>query len=310
MFSFQELEDTAKELFLARLGEEVSAIDPIVGVGSVNQVVRVMTHRGAYILRMNEGTKAQEYAKEAWCVEAVRAVGIPCPNIIHSGSENDYVYQIQEDIRGVNVSKLPPGAQLLSWYNCGKYVARFTRVPARGFGDQLENFATGQFSDRWSRYLTYNLGALSTRHDSLLDQGHMTMTQYDQLRRLLEGVAKMEVTIGLVHGDLHGRNFIQHYHRTYLLDWGMAELHVYPHVDLARLLAPGLAEVPPLAFTAFRKGLGMSERQLLKILPDIKQIHLLKTLDTYRWAFDHQATVPISRYVTALSRALAWAEKP
>jgi fructosamine-3-kinase len=309
MLPFPELEVFTKELFLSALRAEVQAIEPIVGVGSVNDVLWVKTNRGPFILRMNEGAEApDQYAKEAWSIKAARSVSIPTPDILFSGDKGKYVYQIQQFARGINVSKLKPPLHLLAWYNCGRYVARFADIRATGFGDKVEDGATGKFSDSWDRYLTYNLEELTKAGDPLLECNHLSLPDYQFLRSALEQVPRMQVVIGLVHGDLHGRNFLQYFHQTYLLDWGTAERHVYPHVEIARLLAPGVAGVPRLAFRAFQRGLGVSDAQLAKMLPDVKRVHLLKSLDTYRWAFDHQESVPVDRYVKALNQAVRWAK--
>ena len=91
--------------------------------------------------------------------------------------------------------------------------------------------------------------------------------------------------IGLVHGDLSLMNVIVDTNTVILIDWGTAESHIVPHMEIIGILQNNLQEEDAL-FHSFLRGYGMSTEEFRDIKPDIESLAILQSTDKLRWAIE------------------------
>ncbi len=271
------MEQTIRNI-MSELGEEVFSIKEIVGLGSVNKVFDVNDN---YIIRLNdESQKAIEYKKETWCIDKVSSIGIPSPKAIKLGLKNGFVYMIQNKISGVNGKNCSSSDKYLIWENLGSYASNFHRI------EKIEEKAVedNEFHASWKHRLDYNIGQLN-KNDSLLNNGILDSEEHNNAKAELSKLKNIDVKSGLIHGDLCPRNVIFNDSGTFLIDWGLAEINVVPHIELGIVMTSG--EANPEEIEAFKKGYGITQLEFEKMEPEINLFNLLHRLDKYRWAEEH-----------------------
>ncbi|MDP5172191.1 MAG: aminoglycoside phosphotransferase family protein [Bacteroidia bacterium] len=271
------------------LQEPVGDLIPIHEYGSVNEVFLVRGRDDEYVIRLQreESRTVAEFAKEAWCLAAAAKVGIPSPRVLSLGRNSGWCYMIQNKLPGINGSALSPGEQLLIWQRLGDYVRRMATIPVTGFGDKIMEGVPAAFNDRWERYLSYNLGML-TEEDPLILEGIFTIREHRQLKETLSELASASFSFGLTHGDLSPKNVMVDRQQVYLLDWGTAECHVSPHMELGLLMTSDRDRLDQQQWDAFATGLQISQDSFSAMIPTIGKLVLLKRLDKYRWATEHR----------------------
>lgn len=293
------------EIFKKHLAIKINKLSAITGFGLVNKVYHVTTKFEDYIIRLNEGTEKlrYEFPKEGWCLEAAAKVGIPSPQCLSLGFELGFTFMIQNNIEGINGQLLAIDQQLEVWRTLGHYVKLMGNIKVRNFGDRIVDYTiyNAAFDDRWERYLSYNLNMLNEK-DPLYQHGHFSGKEHNEIKQLINTLGHENLSFGLVHGDLSCRNVIVAKDNTYLLDWGTAESHVYPHMEIG--LVKNNDEVDQAYQEAFFQGLGYDQTMIQQTNSLINKLYLLKRLDKYRWAEGHNK-IELERYVEAIRLAFA-----
>lgn len=279
--------------------EKITSSWPIVGKGFVNQVYGVETDSRKIIVRLNNADTYSEYLKEQWCIQQAAAAGIPGPQVLAVGIEDECAYMIQSFVEGSNgLDGDLPGTDI--WRQLGEYARVIHHIPVHGSGDKLTDPLHGTFyspphpgSDgSWEGYVRYNIESLNER-DPMLELGVITERQSQQIKQIFEKWAAKRVRFGLIHGDLSAQNvLVNKVHTTEsdyqvsitLLDWGGAEVYPVPHGELIQLLLTQFRDGRPskqeLEVFMEAYGIGVEE------LAETKELMLLRSFDTLRWAID------------------------
>ncbi len=281
----ESIRTSAAAILSENCRDDLLALRAITGLGVVNEVYRARGRRGDYILRLNRQDKAAwEYPKESWCIARAREAGIPVPAVLGMGYRGPFFYQLLEYLEGTNATLLPDD-NLLIWETLGDYARRLAAVPVEGFGDRLLDPNQGRFDDSWERYLDYNIDELHDA-DPLRRYSFFTAKIQQRCREILQSLRTLPLHFGLRHGDLTPRNALVGKEQVYLLDWGESEVHVEPAMDLGELLY--YEQVGAERIARFWKGYGREPEELQALLPLVRKLYLLKRLDKFRWAHDHQ----------------------
>lgn len=272
------MERIIKKIFFKELQENISLIQEINGLGSVNKIFSVKTSEEEYIIRLNESpSKRIEYKKENFCLNEVLTLGVPTPKVLKFGFHNDISFMILEKINGINGSLCNDEEKEIIWKKLGLYASKYHNIK-RIKNKEVEE---SEFHENWQARLEYNIKELH-KNDSLLLNTTLDSKEQNNIIKALSNLRQREFRIGLIHGDLASRNVIRSNENVYLLDWGTAEINVVPHIEIGILLMS--KEVNKKEFQFFLEGLGISNSDYLIIEPDIRLLNLLHRLDKYRWA--------------------------
>ncbi|MFC4811681.1 aminoglycoside phosphotransferase family protein [Paenibacillus sp. GCM10023250] len=289
----------AERIAAEYLGERVRDSYPIVGKGMVNQVYVVEAASRKLVVRMNDADAYASYRKEQWCIEQAAAAGVPGPEVLAVGVADEKAYMLQSFLAGEDgVDAAVPKSAI--WRQLGEYAARIHAIPVKGYGENLEDPATGEFrspphpgSDgSWAGYVQYNIDSLTER-DPLLALGVLTPATSAAARGLFERLKRTAFRFGLAHGDLSLKNaMVDPSGRVAMLDWGNAEVTVVPHGDVMQLLQLRLQGGEPdmESYDAFLEGYGVRE----EALPDLLPLLLLRACDKLRWALDRRPELTAS----------------
>lgn len=270
--------DTIKQLF----DNKPIIITQIIGHGEVNRVYVVKQDDRQIILRLNSKEELARFNKEAWCLKMALKKGIPSPHLIDLGIKNNTAYMMLSFIVGENGKDTTEDKEKI-WDTIGTYAKRIHLIPTHGFG---ENMATkGNFSDTWERYLSYSINSLNTS-DKLLLFGVVTEEQSEHIKEMFLKLREKTFNFALVHGDLSLENVIVRDNDVALIDWGVAESTIVPHMEIIDLLQNQMSDKNPL-FDNFLQGYGMKrEEHSSTIKPEIDTLTLLQAIDKLRWAID------------------------
>lgn len=273
------------------LQEHVKSSYQIVDKGMINQVYVVETAQRTVVVRMNDEGAYPGYVQEQWCIEQSAAAGIPGPEVMTIGIADHSAYMIQSFVEGEDgLDSTMPKSDI--WRQLGQYAKRMLSIPVKGYGENLVDAEQGVWSSpphpgsdgTWHGYVQHNIDSLN-EGDPLIALGVYTPMQSPQVRQLFENVKHSAFQFGLTHGDLSLKNtIINPDGQVVLIDWGNAAVSTVPHGDiislmLHQMIGQGLSDEQ---FRAFLDGYGIHEQALA----GSRQILLLKTFDTVRWAID------------------------
>jgi len=273
------------------LQERVKKSSQIIGKGIVNQVFVAETDNSKVIVRMNDTGTYSSFAKEKWCIEQARAVGIPSPEVLSIGIAYETAYMIQSFVDGVNGLDSTKSKSDI-WRQLGFYVKLIHTIPAKGYGENLIDPIHGMFQSpphagtdgSWLGYLNYNINSL-TESDRFILLGIINQTESKRIRKLFEGLKKEKFRFALNHGDISLKNtIVNNEGQVVLLDWGSAEVSVVPHGEIIELMKSQILGVGPNIeeFKAFLDGYGLKEKDIASMKP----LLLLRAFDKLRWAID------------------------
>jgi aminoglycoside phosphotransferase (APT) family kinase protein len=276
------------------LQQEILSVTPIIGKGIVNQIAVIETAGGKAVLRMNDSAAAaEEYKKEQWCIEQAGAAGIPGPEVLAVGKLEDTAYMMITCLDGDNGedSEFPKSC---IWRKLGEHASRLQTIRTEGYGELLSDATRGQFSSpphdgfdgSWHSFVQYNIDSL-TAEDSLLQLGVMTNRQSQQAGQRFARLRQTPFRFGLCHGDLSLKNtIVTKEGLVQLIDWGSAEAHLCPHMDLVQLLRSQLQTGRPDAaeLQSLLEGCWIGGSEYNGLLDDLNALHLLTAFDKLRWA--------------------------
>ena len=273
------------------LQEKPLKISPVLGKGFVNRVFLVETSNSKIVVRINELNSLDEYQKEKWSVNQALEKNISTPKILKIGVFDDCAYSIQKYIQGVEGRDFPADKKFI-WKKLGEYASRIHLVEVGGFGLQFSDMTHGDSQKLWLKYLNYNIESLNET-DELLRLNVLTNTQSKRVREIFERLKARKFAFGLNHGDISLKNtIIDKLGTVHLIDWGSAEASIVPHHDLIQLLKMNMLENNPdeTEIKAFLNGYNITNEEFELILPDLRNLSLLRAFDKLRWAIDWEIT--------------------
>ncbi|GMK40794.1 hypothetical protein PCCS19_38500 [Paenibacillus sp. CCS19] len=273
------------------LQEQVISSYPILDKGMVNQVYVVETAHRKVVVRMNDEGAYAGYMQEQWCIEQSAAAGVPGPEVLAIGIADGAAYMIQSFVEGENgLDSTMPKSDI--WKQIGRYTKHLLNIPVKGYGENLVDADQGVWSSpphpgsdgTWLGYVQHNINSLKD-DDPLIALGVYAPMQSLQVRQIFESIRQETFQFGLTHNDLSLKNtIIDQAGQVTLIDWGNAAVSPVPHGDIVGLMLHQLIEqgLSDEEFRAFLDGYGIHEQSLASS----RQILLLKTFDTVRWAID------------------------
>lgn len=258
-----------------RLGVPVRRIREIVGQGEVNHVFVVNEE---LVVRFGrDPLDADDYAKEAWCLQTVRKHGVPVPDLVGTGNLEGIPYIVQQFVAGEDGSQNP---KTESWRTLGQYSRLIGGIPLDDAPDSLFPRFGRDLRSNWAQHLDYNVQALGV-DDPLVRLGVYAPSQIDGLRKLFENLEAFH-SFGLSHGDLVPKNTILSGEGTLVvIDWGSATTGPLPYFDVLRIWEDPLHRLEEAS--VFAQGYGTS---LEDLLPTLRGLKLLGRIDVVRWAID------------------------
>ena len=271
--------DTIQQLF----NDKAIVATPIIGKGDVNRVYIVKQDNNQIVVRLNSEDELNRFKKEAWCLEEASSKGIPSPHLIDIGVKNNTAYMILNFIAGKNGSDISENKEKI-WHVIGSYAKKINSISTRGFGETMTS--PGDFSDSWERYLTYNIQSFD-HNDELLKLGVLTKEHSQLIKKRFIRLKDKQFHFGLVHGDLSLENVIVENDKVTLIDWGVAESTIAPHMEIVDLLQNQMSDTGSL-FDNFLLGYGMDRDEYESLKPDIETLALLQAIDKLRWAIDRK----------------------
>lgn len=272
----------------------------IVGKGEVNEIYHIKTQVSAYVIRVSSETDLGRFQKEAWCMKQATELGISGPTVLGLGSVEAGTYMLLTFVPGENGADLT-GDTLHVWHTLGRFAAAIHAIPVTGFGERMTH--EGHFDGSWSTYLQDNLRDVHAE-GVLVAKGMITTAQAKQLTELFVDLRRAHLKLGLIHQDLSLKNtLVRADGKVSLLDWGSAQVHVIPHMELEEILSEGIEARSP-AIEAFLEGYDLSTDAFVKIMSEIWALRLLLRTDKLRWALDN-CPEQIEYYAQQLQRSLA-----
>jgi aminoglycoside phosphotransferase (APT) family kinase protein len=262
----------------------------VAGKGTVNKVFVVESPGRKVVVRLSDRAEAaDEYAKEAWCIERAAALGIPVPSVLGVGRRGRHAYMVESFVAG-DEGRDVPSARADIWRALGGYAKLIHSVAVPGLGLKLSEILEDDARESWSRHLEYNVESLND-DDPLLGLKVVTRAESRAVREVFADLRGREFDFGLNHGDLSLKNTIVGADgRVTLLDWGSAEAAAVPHHDLIQLIKMSMSEGDPDAedFRAFLGGYGISPAELERMMPELESLLTLRAFDKLRWALDRR----------------------
>jgi len=267
------------------LGARLDEIREIVGQGEVNYVFVARTSQGEWVVRVPRDPLDQDiYDKEAWCAGAAKRAGVSAPETISFGAFECVPFMVQEFILG-ELADLRRSPAL--WQTLGEYARRINEIEIDESAPKSLFPRFGRdLRSNWRQHIAYNLGELNPS-DRLLKLGAYEPTDRDFLYRTFEELEVAVDRFGLTHGDLVPKNVILPPEGPpVVVDWGSASVGPAPFTDYRRIWQDEAEE----GFTAedlhaFAEGYGIA---LSDLLPTLKSMHLLSSIDVTRWAIGHR----------------------
>lgn len=279
--------ETVAKIFASVFAETVLHISPLIHKGAVNQVFVIQTKNSKFILRINAADSLDEYEKEVWASGRAFKRGVFVPAILKIRVFEEKAFSIQAFIEGTEGRNLA-GDKSFVWKKLGEYASRIHQIKTVGFGLNFQNLTAGNAQKSWLEYLEYNIESLHET-DELRKLGVLSAAQSENVTEIFENLRWQKFVFGLNHGDLSLKNtIIDDSGIIHLIDWGSAEASIVPHHDLIQLLKMNLLENDPndTEIRTFLDGYGITSGEYKTMLPDLKALSLLRTLDKLRWAID------------------------
>jgi|GEM_PF-3847255 len=282
----------------ARLGGAPFALEPISGLGDVNQVYSVETGRDGYVLRVNQAGELPTYLKETWCCRQAARLGIPVPDVLDTAAGGGASFMLLARVPGQNCALIADESFQLDLYRAlGEYARALSGVVAAA---DVGNLYSGENARRWFEqdYLAYEIRQTSDPGDYLA----LSEPQRAFVLGVLDGLARERFDFALCHGDLSPYNCLWDAaeKRLWLIDFGSAETHVKDVFEAALKWLEVHYEhsLSQSAFLAFLDGMtGAGQTWLDAQIGRVESLALLYTLDKYRWAHDRNPGVVETEYL-------------
>jgi len=187
-----------------------SSIHEIVEVagGSINEVYRLQTAGGFFILKLNSAQQfPQLFEREAEGLEAIRKTKtVAVPEVIATGHLSYNSYLLLEYVE--TGSKTPEAMQLL-----GSQLAQMHRNTAAEFGSEQDNYM-GSLPQSNKKHETWQSFFIEERLKPMVilafDASFIDQKLVSDFEKLYEKLGKLfeEEKPALIHGDLWGGNYL------------------------------------------------------------------------------------------------------
>src|SRR5687768_17674397 len=133
----------ASAIASATMGGPAARITPVVGKGSVNKVFVVETSGGKVVVRVSDRPQpADEYAKEAWCIERAAALGVHVPQVLGVGRRGRHAYIVESFVEGDEGRDRPVDGNDI-WRTLGSYARLIHTVAVPGLGLTMAEMTEG-----------------------------------------------------------------------------------------------------------------------------------------------------------------------
>lgn len=210
--------EIATKIFSGIFAEKALKILPLIGKGTVNQVLVVETKNSKFIFRINAADSFDEYEKESWSSGKADEKGVPVPAILKIGVFEEKAFSIQTFIKGAEGRNLS-GDKSFIWKKLGEYASRIHQIKVAGFGLKFRDLVEGNAEKSWLEHLDYNIESLSET-DELRKLGVLTKAHSESVRDIFEHLRRRKFAFGLNHGDLSLKNtIVDDSGSVHLIDW-------------------------------------------------------------------------------------------
>jgi aminoglycoside phosphotransferase (APT) family kinase protein len=267
------------------LGATPRGAQEIVGLGAVNHVVVVETGDGDWVIRFHrDPLDADDYRKEAWCLQSAAEAGVNTPRMVALGRLNGIAFIVQTFVEGHNADgRRSPEL----WRRLGEFSRKVNEIElSEDAPDALFPRFGRDLVENWRKHIAYNLAELHSC-DELLRLGAYEPGDQDLLKACFERLEGRINHFGFTHGDLVPKNaLIGRTGEVVILDWGSAFTGPIPFADYQRIWADDAGEGFTRAdLDAFAEGYGVPFSSLED---DLRDLQLLNRIDVVRWAIDHR----------------------
>jgi aminoglycoside phosphotransferase len=280
--------ETLKSYLQTKFNTTEFILEPIVGLGEVNQLFKTEIDGKTYILRVNIESEFETFVKECWCYEQAHKQGIPVPKVIELITRAGVSIMLMEYLKGENCSTMQSKDKHTQVYmHLGAYVKKLSLIlPSEDIGD-LKSVAHAS-SWFYTDYLGYELKKTASVDDYL----ELSAMQRNLLMNAIKLLSNTKFSFVLCHGDISLKNCM-YVHQTqllYLIDFGSAETHIkdYYEIMLKWLNVIYKQKLSESDFWQFATG--MLSKDAKSWFDDnldlIKALALVYTLDKYRYAHD------------------------
>lgn len=271
--------------------------------GLSNSVFEVDHAEGAFIVRIApDAARLPVFLKEQWCVERVRAAGVPVAEILEVGQGViPSPYMIQRLERGEEATH--HAQRVATLRELGRFARLVNSIETEGFGETFDWSSNRlSFNSRLEDWLAGDFDWLGRvagleRHDMLSER------QASALRAAVRQMIKRAPGQGtLAHGDLRLKNVLVDGAGAIraILDWEHCCSAIAPVWDLAI----ALHDLSIDAKQAFIAGYGLSRRELDEHAPAIKALNILHYAPHVERAIEAGDAELVESYRVRLSGAL------
>lgn len=219
-------------------------------------------------LSPNEETYGS-FCKEKWCAERAQQAGIPTPEVLQVGENQDWAYMILRQAEGFEATELSDVTTLIR--EMGKCARVINEIETHGFGEVFD-WAPEEDArrDSWRDFVEREL-QLDKRLDALRSLHMLTVTQADEVREAIIEFGNAEPRLN--HGDLRLKNVLANDEGelTAIIDWGHSISSIAPHWELSI----ALHDLSIDHKQAFVQGYGISERELAQIAWPMRALNIV-----------------------------------
>jgi len=234
-----------------------STIEEIRDKGRRNIVVKLQVENNLYILRLHTHKQELEtYKKERWGSDIARKLGILTPKILEIGTEEEYVFSLQDFVDGKQGTEVPDESKKI-WQTLGQYAKIFNSAPAPSLKVDYKEIVQSLFAD-----------------NSLTSNEVLSKELSVQIQNRLEETLKWGFSPTLSHGNLHPSNVVLHPDgEIYIIDWGEISGNWTPRSELGEIYTwkNGKENI-----SFFLEGYGLGEKELKVMMRDIQTLVLLR----------------------------------
>lgn len=277
----QEAHQLAAQRIISVHCGEIRAMAPVAN-GRINWVFIADTKdRGLVTVKMREvGESEEPYQRAARAIELARAVGLPVPRTLFTGSFNGYPYLINTYKEGIPAN-IYDGDKADVWYQLGEYARELHEVTMSNVSPDFDIISAQPVPHATlNGYIEGELSKSLRPH--YRDQWQiLTGGEYEKMAATLKRLQDVRFDSRLVHRDLVLRNVKvdQTGRVTAILDWDNASFHMVPQYELA--LAFEYKPNEDEGLEAFLKGYGISPEEyfdMQSLVTDFRCLEYLRRL--------------------------------
>ena len=272
----------------AALGRTPDRVRPITNQGVGNLVWEISSKGEPFILRYNGNPEeADAFEKEAWCIAAAAAGGVPGATVVGTGRLDTANWMLQTKIEGTPGNRWKEDTGHL-WREMGRLAAKLNAIPVEGYGNRMtfsggnaafQQKSWGETVDWFSRELFSD--------DMLVRSGTLTVAQSGKAQEMVLQMHDWKVRPVLCHYDILPKNVIvDPQNRMHLIDYGIAGSGPGVIAELASICA---FATDRRAIGDFCHGYGIAPATFDSLQPDLSKLLLTRVLLHARWASQQES---------------------